>query len=288
MEKFTFDGRDGVAIAGYRWAPDGPPRGVVQLTHGVGEHLARYDHLARTLTAAGFVVHGHDSRGHGATIAAGAEPGVIGADGWRRTVEDLDVLVARARDEFPGLPVVLFAHSMGSFATQQYLLDHSGRIDAVALSGTAALDLIEPAIDLDAGLDLSAFNAPFEPGRTGFEWLSRDDAQVDAYVADPLCGFGYDVEGLKAVFEGARAAADPDRLAAIRSDLPVYVAVGDQDPVNGQLQLVHALVGRYQAAGLTDVELHTYPGARHEILNETNRDEVETDLVRWLDRVAPK
>ena len=287
MQTFRFDGRDGVAVAGYRWDPDGPPRGVVQLTHGVGEHLPRYDHLARTLTAAGFVVHGHDSRGHGATIAAGAEPGVIGADGWRQTVADLDVLVTRARDEFPGLPVVLFAHSMGSFATQQYLLDHSDRIDAVALSGTAALDLIEPAMDLDAGLDLSAFNAPFEPGRTGFEWLSRDEAQVDAYVADPLCGFGYDVEALKAVFEGARAAADPERLAAIRSDLPVYVAVGDQDPVNGQLALVHALIGRYQAAGLTDVELHAYPGARHEILNETNRDEVEADLVHWLDRVVP-
>lgn len=257
------------------------------LTHGVGEHLRRYDHVAQTLNGAGFLVHGHDSRGHGATIAAGAEPGAIGADGWRRTVEDLDVLVTRAKDEFPGLPIVLFGHSMGSFATQQYLLDHSNRIDAVALCGTGALDLIEPSLDLDAGLDLSAFNAPFEPGRTGFGWLSRDEAQVDAYVADPLCGFGYDVEGLKAVFEGARAAADPARLAAIRSDLPVYIAVGDADPVNGQLALVHALVGRYQAAGLTDVELHAYPGARHEILNETNRDEVEADLLQWLDRVVP-
>jgi alpha-beta hydrolase superfamily lysophospholipase len=287
MQTFRFDGGDGLAIAGYRWEPDDPPRGIVQLTHGVGEHLGRYDHLARTLNGAGFLVHGHDSRGHGATIAAGVEPGVIGADGWRRTVEDLDVLVARAKDEFPGLPVVLFGHSMGSFATQQYLLDHSSHIDAVALSGTGALDLIEPSLDLDAGLDLSAFNAPFEPGRTGFEWLSRDEAQVDAYVADPLCGIGYDVEGMKAVFEGARAAADPARLAAIRSDLPVYIAVGDADPVNGQLALVHALVARYQAAGITDVELHTYPGARHEILNETNRDEVEADLLQWLDRVVP-
>jgi alpha-beta hydrolase superfamily lysophospholipase len=287
MQTFRFNGGDGLAITGYRWEPDGAPRGVVQLTHGVGEHLRRYDHVAQTLNGAGFLVHGHDSRGHGATIAAGAEPGVVGADGWRRTVEDLDVLVTRAKDEFPGLPIVLFGHSMGSFATQQYLLDHSSHIDAVALTGTGALDLIEPSLDLDAGLELSAFNAPFEPGRTGFEWLSRDEAQVDAYVADPLCGFGYDVEGMKAVFDGARAAADPARLAAIRSDLPVYIAVGDADPVNGQLALVHALVGRYQAAGLTDVELHAYPGARHEILNETNRDEVEADLVAWLDRVVP-
>ena len=287
MREFRFSGRDGAEVAGYRWEPEGPPRGVVQLTHGLGEHLRRYDHLARTLTGAGFLVHGHDSRGHGATIVPGAEPGVIGAEGWRRTVEDLDVLVDRAREELPGRPLVLLGHSMGSFAVQQYLLDHSERVDAVALSGTAALDLMEPALDLDAGLDLSAFNAPFEPGRTGYEWLSRDEAQVDAYVADPLCGFGYDVEGLKAVFAGARDAADPGRLARLRPDLPVHVLVGDADPVNGQLALVHALVERYRAAGLTDVELRAYPGARHELFNETHRDEVEADLLAWLDRVAP-
>ncbi len=287
MREFRFSGRDGAAVAGYRWEPAGPPRGVVQLTHGVGEHLRRYDHLARTLTGAGFLVHGHDSRGHGATIAPGAEPGRIGAEGWRRTVEDLDVLVDRAREELPDRPLVLLGHSMGSFATQQYLLDHSDRVDAVALSGTAALDLMEAGLDLDAGLDLSAFNAPFEPGRTGYEWLSRDEAQVDAYVADPLCGFGYDPEALKAVFAGARDAADPERLARLRPDLPVYVLVGDADPVNGQLALVHALVERYRAAGLTDVELRTYPGARHELFNETHRDEVESDLLAWLDRVAP-
>jgi alpha-beta hydrolase superfamily lysophospholipase len=288
MTEFSFPGRDGVAVSGYRWEPAGRPRGLVQLTHGVGEHLRRYDHLARTLTTAGFLVQGHDSRGHGATIATGAEPGVIGADGWRQTVDDLGVLVDRGHDEFPDLPLVLLGHSMGSFATQQYLLDHSDRVDAVVLSGTAALDLIEPAMDLDAGLDLSGFNTPFEPGRTGYEWLSRDEAQVDAYVADPLCGFGYDVEGLKAVFAGARAAADPDRLAAIRPDLPIYLAVGDADPVNGQLALVHALLERYRAAGLEDVELHAYPGARHEVLNETNRDEVEADLLRWLERVVTR
>lgn len=288
MQEFRFDGRDGAAVAGYRWEPDGPPRGVVQLTHGVGEHLRRYDHLAQTLTAAGFLVHGHDSRGHGATIAEGVEPGVIGADGWRSTVEDLGVLVDRARAEHPDLPLVLLGHSMGSFAVQQFLLDHSARVDAVVLSGTAALDLLEPAMDLDAGIDLTAFNAPYAPGRTGYEWLSRDEAQVDRYVADPLCGFGYDSDGLKAVFAGARAAADPERLAALRPDLPICLTVGDADPVNGQLALVHALVERYRAAGLTDVELHVHAGARHEVFNETNRDEIEADLLAWLDRVVPR
>jgi alpha-beta hydrolase superfamily lysophospholipase len=144
-----------------------------------------------------------------------------------------------------------------------------------------------PFLDLDTPGDLSGFNAPFEPARTGFEWLSRDEAQVDAYVEDPLCGFGYDVAGSKAVFAGARAAADPARLSAIRSDLPVYIVVGDADPVGDGLTRVHAVVDRYRQAGLTDVELHVYPGARHEVFNETNRDEVERDLLRWLDRVVP-
>jgi alpha-beta hydrolase superfamily lysophospholipase len=287
MTEFRFDGRDGVSVTGYRWEPEGAPRGIVQITHGVGEHLKRYDHLAQTLTAAGFYVHGHDSRGHGQTIAPGAEPGVIGAGGWTQTIEDLDVLARAGRAAHPGLPLILFAHSMGSFATQQYLLDYSDHVDAVALSGTGALDLIEPALDLDAGLGLDLFNAPFEPGRTGFEWLSRDEHQVDLYVEDPLCGFAYDIDGMKAVFAGARQAADPARLASVRLSLPLYIAVGDQDPVNGQLALVHALVERYRGAGLTDVELHIYPGARHEILNETNRDEVEGDLLTWLNRIAP-
>lgn len=286
--EFRFHGRDGFPITGYRWAPEGAPRGVVQMSHGVGEHLRRYEHVAQTLTAAGFFVHGHDSRGHGQTIAPGAEPGVIGTDGWARTIEDLDVLVDRGRAEFPELPLVLLAHSMGSFATQQYLLDHSDRVDAVALSGTGALDLIEPALDLDAGVGLDAFNAPFEPGRTGFEWLSRDEGEVDRYVADPLCGFGYDIDGMKAVFANARQIADPARLAGVRADLPLYLAVGDQDPVNGQLVLINALVDRFRAAGLTDIELHVYPGARHEVLNETNRAEVEADLLSWLDRIAPR
>jgi len=284
--RFTFTGRDGTVISAYRWEPSGAPRGVVQLTHGMGEHLLRYDHLATTLVAAGFLVHGQDHRGHGATAGSEEALGVLGADGWNSLVDDIDVLVERTHDRMPDVPVVLLGHSMGSFAAQQYVLDHSDRIAALALSGTAAIDLLEPALDLDAPIDLSGFNAPFAH-RTGYEWLSRDDAQVDAYVADPRCGFGLDAEGGKAMFARARAVADPDRLAGIRKDLPVHIMVGDQDPVNGQLALVDVLVERLRAAGLTDVTLTVWPDARHEIFNETNRDEVEADLLAWLERVVP-
>src|SRR3954454_4409532 len=278
-------GRDGTPLATYRWEPAGPARHVVQIIHRLGEHVRRCDHLANSLAGAGFVVQGHDTRGHGDSVAAGAEPGVIGAQGWTASVDDIDVLVDRLRADIPGVPVVLLGHSMGSFAVQQYLVDHSDRVDAVVLSGTAAADLM-PALDLDAPLDLSAFNTPFQPARTGYEWLTRDEAQVDAYVADPLCGFGYDVPASKAVYAGACAAADPQKLARIRHDLPIYIVVGDQDPVGNDLAGVHAVVERYRNARVTEVELRVYPGARHEVFNETNRDEVERDLLEWLTRVV--
>jgi alpha-beta hydrolase superfamily lysophospholipase len=142
---------------------------------------------------------------------------------------------------------------------------------------------MEPAVDLDAPMELSAFNAAFEPARTDFDWLSRDEAQVDAYVADPLCGFSLDSAAGKALFVGARRLADPANVARMRHDLPVYVVVGDQDPVNGGLALVHVLVGRYQEAGLTDVTLQVWPEGRHEVFNEINRDAVLDAMIGWID-----
>jgi alpha-beta hydrolase superfamily lysophospholipase len=181
--------------------------------------------------------------------------------------------------------VILLAHSMGSFAAQQYLLDHSADVDGAILTGTAAIDLLEPALDLDQPLDLAMFNAPFQPSRTDFDWLTRDEAIVDAYVADPRCGFGIDARAAKAMFLAARRLADPDQVAAMRPDLPVYIAAGESDPVNGGLAVLRPLVDRYRSAGLSDVTLRTYPGARHEILNETNRAQVVRDLTDWLDRI---
>ena len=287
-QRDTLTGRDGLELATYRWQPAGPVRGVVQLSHGMGEHLLRYAPLADALTADGFVVVGQDHRGHGASIRAGAEPGAIGSDGWRLLVADVGLLVEHTRAEHPGVPLVLLGHSMGSFAVQQLLLEHSADVDAAVLTGTAAIDPLGATVDPDAPLDLSAFNAPFEPARTAYDWLSRDEDQVDAYVADPLCGFGLDAEASRAMFAGAVPLADPEQLAGMRPDLPLYYAVGDADPVNGQLALLTLLLDRYAGAGLTDVTGHVYPGARHEVFNETNRDEVVDDLRTWLDRVVPR
>ena len=277
------EGVDGLALAGYRWQPAGTPKAIVQIAHGVGDHARRYDHVADALVEAGYLVHAHDHRNHGATARSAQDLGATGAQGWDRLVADIGQVGQRARAEHPGLPLALVAHSLGSFATQQLLLEHSADYDAVVLTGTAAIDLLEPGMNLDEPMDLTAFNAAFDPPRTEFDWLSRDEAMVDRYLADPLCGFGLDIPGGKALFAGARRAADPDRVAGIRPDLPIHVVVGDMDPVNGGLALVQPLVDRYRAAGLRDVTLQVWPGARHEVFNETNRDEIIAETVGWLD-----
>jgi alpha-beta hydrolase superfamily lysophospholipase len=286
--RFTYPARDGVEIVGYRWDPAGTSRGAVQLTHGMGEHVRRYDAIARAFTNGGLVVYGQDHRGHGATARSDDELGQLGPNGWTELLTDIDLLVSRIRDEQPGLPLVLLGHSMGSFAIQQYLIDHSDRVDAVVLTGTTALDQLEPALDLDKPIDLAAFNAAFQPARTEFDWLSRDEAIVDAYIADPRCGFGLDTDSAKAMFAGARRMADPDQVAAVRGDLPLYIAVGELDPVNANLALLNVLVDSYRAAGLTDVTVRTYSSARHEILNETNRDEVVASILDWIDQVLSR
>ncbi len=284
--RFTFDSVDGTEIVAYHWQPAAAPRGIVQLAHGMGEHALRYEPLAAALTGDGFVVVAQDHRGHGATAGDARKHGRLGTAGWSGLVGDIGRLVERSREIAPGVPLVLLGHSMGSFAAQQFALDHSAEIDALALSGTAALDVLANGLDLDQPMDLTMFNAPFAPARTDFDWLSRDEQQVDLYVADPQCGFGLEQSATKEMFLSARPIADPARVAAMRSDLPVYIAVGDHDPVNARLALLMPLIERY-TSHLPDVTVHVYEQARHEIFNETNRHEVVADLIRWLARVVP-
>ncbi|MEV6210073.1 alpha/beta fold hydrolase [Kitasatospora sp. NPDC051914] len=276
-QMFTFTSSDGLEIHVHEWLPGGPPRGVVQLAHGMGEHACRYARLAASLTAQGYAVYAADHRGHGRTITD--TPGHLGTDGWNLLVQDMVTLSDLVEDRHPGLPLVLVGHSLGSFASQQYILDHSERLAGVALSGTTALDRLLTALAAAGGDAAAAFNAPFEPARTPCDWLSRDAAQVDAYLADPLCGFALDARGMEDLAAAAHRLAFPE---GVRPDLPVYVAVGDRDPLNAELALSDVVVERYRHAGLTDVTYRTYAGARHEILNETNREEVAAELVAWI------
>jgi alpha-beta hydrolase superfamily lysophospholipase len=241
--------------------------------------------LGEALVDNGYVVYANDHRGHGRTAGSVERHGILGEAGWTGLVDDLGRVSELARHEHPGVPLVLLGHSMGSFALQQYLLDRSAAVDAAVLSGSTAIDLIAAGIDPDEPLDLTAFNAPFEQ-RTGYEWLSRDPAEVDLYVADPDCGFGVDTEGATKMLARAADFGDPEVLAAVRDDLPIYIMSGDADPLAGGGQLIELLADRYRQAGVADVTVALYPGGRHELLNETNRDEVTADLVTWLGRVT--
>jgi alpha-beta hydrolase superfamily lysophospholipase len=279
---FTFASNvDGTTIHVHEWAAAGTPRGIVQLSHGMGEHAARYAHLAQTLAGAGFAVYADDHRGHGHSM--GSTPGDLGEGGWDALVSDMAQLSGLVRDQHSGLPLVLVGHSLGSFASQQYILDHSGDIAGVALSGTTALDALLPHLSGDdsGGSVLAALNKPFEPARTDFDWLSRDEGQVDAYIADPWCGFDLAPAALAEVFGAAGRWADS---SSVRPDLPIYVFVGAQDPINGGLAFSDVLVQRYRDSGHS-VTYKTYPEGRHEILNEINRDEVEADLLAWIDGI---
>lgn len=285
---FTFPGTDGTEIFVYRWSGDGEPKAIVQLAHGMGEHAARYRRLAEALTAAGYVVYANDHRGHGRTAGSADRHGDLGEGGWSALVEEIGQLGTISKGEHPGIPLVVLGHSMGSFALQQYLLDRSADLDAAVLSGTSAMDVIGAAIDPDAEVDLSAFNAPFEPARTDYDWLSRDPEEVDKYVADPACGFGVNAAAARGMLEGLGPTADPDRLAGIRADLPIYLMSGQADPLAGGGPLVQTVADRYTAAGVKDVHVDLYPEARHEAFNETNRDEVTANLIAWLDRVTAR
>jgi alpha-beta hydrolase superfamily lysophospholipase len=278
---------DGTALATYAWDDVADPVGVVQVAHGLAEHSARYERLARALNAAGYVVHALDHRGHGASIVA--TPGDFGAVGFEGLVADVAAYGVALQRSAPDLPLFLVAHSMGSFAAQSVLLGHSEVYAGVVLSGSTALDLLAAgmaqaaaAAEPGAPAGLEAFNAGFEP-RTGYEWLSRDEAEVDAYVADPLCGFDLPEETVPALFGTAAALADPEVLARIRPDLPILSASGSADPLAGGGERVRVLGQRYRDAGITDVTVRVYDGARHEIFNETNRDEVTGDVIAWID-----
>jgi alpha-beta hydrolase superfamily lysophospholipase len=299
---FRLETSDGVSLFVYRWLPETPPKAVVQIVHGWAEHAARYARLAEALCREGFAVYADDHRGHGRTARTPAKLGYFAdRDGWKKIVDDLWQLHQRIRSEHPHTPLVILGHSLGSFLVQQFISEHGDSIVAAVLSGsngkppaTAGLGRLLALWErlwrgrhgkshLLQSLFFGAFNKPFEPARTAFDWLSRDTAEVDKYVADPLCGFDSQVQLFIDILEGVAEIAQPARQARIPKTLPIYIFRGSQDPVGANIK---QLLAAYRAAGLAAVTYKEYPDARHETLNEINRDEVTKDLIAWLKGVV--
>jgi alpha-beta hydrolase superfamily lysophospholipase len=274
LETFAYPSpADGWRIVAYRWRAPASPRARVVIAHGMAEHARRYDRFAQALTAAGFEVLAADHRAHGATLGPQGF-GDFGDAGWDGLVADLGGMIERARGASPSVPIVLFGHSMGAAAAQQLAPEASEEIAALILSGTTLRR---------TGEEIPPLNSAFEPARTPYDWLSRDTAEVDRYIADPLCGFegqivrnGFDRNDPRRT--------DPVRLARIRGDLPVLVVVGDADPVHRGLAGVRYLESSWRGAGVRHFEVRVYAGGRHELLNEINRDAVTADIIAWIDR----
>jgi alpha-beta hydrolase superfamily lysophospholipase len=289
-ERFHFTSSDGLSIACEKWSGHHEPRGVVQIAHGLGEHIGRYAQLAETLAQAEFVVYGNDHRGHGLTAKPAGSFGDFGPGGFDELVEDMISLRVIAKKEHPGKPYILLGHSMGSFAAQQFVLDHSHSIDGLALSGSGNLDgLARVAQSIAPGEDpMKLMNAAFEPARTPFDWLSRDNAEVDAFIKDPLCFPSLKPESMESFLDAFPRLADPREIRKVRDDLPIYIFSGSDDPVGQRLEGVRVLIDRYRSAGLTSIAQDFYSGGRHEMLHEINRRDVITNLLVWMSSIVER
>lgn len=274
----SFTDAHGVEIVYSTWRA-GRPKGIVQIAHGVGEHGLRYEPLAQDLVRAGYTVHANDHRGHGRTGLAQwhgdhAQLGRLGPGGLRAAIAAVEQMSVVAREQDPGLPLVLLGHSWGSLMAQRIVNTSSERYDGVVLSATA----YRLPGWMNSG-DLNARHAGSGP--TKHEWISRDRAVIEAITADPLA-VEADVLKLFGVADALRLLGVPRRR--IPHDLPVLLQVGSDDTLGGS-RSVERLAEAYRRRGrLSDVQVHVYEGARHEVYNETNRDEVVADLVAWLDR----
>jgi alpha-beta hydrolase superfamily lysophospholipase len=311
-EEFSFDGKDQKSIHTYMWNDVEKPKAVLQIFHGMAEHAGRYAEFAGFLNKRGYIVYADDHRGHGKTAGissstdAGASDGVpvdlgyVGKDGFSMIVEDEHVLHGIIKEKHTGLPVFVLAHSFGSFLGQEYIIRYGGEIAGAMLSGSA----MKKGADVKAGRVLSSVmmllggkkknalidrlgfkeaNARIANPRTTADWLSRDEAVVDKYMNDPCCGKVATTNFYYCLFKGLSGLYKSKRLVKIPKELPIYILSGDNDPIGSYGTSTAKLYEMYRELGIKDVGLKLFEGCRHEILNETNRQEVYEEMADWLD-----
>lgn len=281
--------------------PDGEIKAIVQVVHGIAEHIDRYEEFMRVLADNGYLAVGEDHLGHGKTITNPLEKGIFAFEnGWQHVLEDLDTLHDMMHEQYPDVPYVFFGHSMGSFLTRNYIIDHPDKCDAAIISGTGqqakAMVLGGYAISqflvkkngadgdgqLLNNIAFGSYCDKIENKRTEFDWLSRDNEQVDKYIADPLCGFVCKVSLYRDMMGGIKYVSDSKNLQKMNKKMPVYFMSGQADPVGEYGKGVEKSYKAFCGAGMEDVFMRLYPDARHEMLNELNRAEVHQNILRWL------
>ena len=304
--EFSFPSKDGVHHCNVsQWTPEGAPRAVVQIVHGVAEYAGRYDHFARFLAEHGFVVCGEDHLGHGKTVDDG-KYGYFGKkDGWTLVTADVHRLRVLMGEKYPGVPYFLLGHSMGSFLARTYLCQFPGTVDGCILSGTgqekpatvaagkalASMICAFKGADSTSGLvnelSLGAYNKQFKPNRTTADWICRDESVVDTYLKDPFCTIQPTAGMFRDMLGGIQYIASEEALSQMDPRTPVYLFSGDQDPVGANGAGVKTVYGFFKDHGTADLTMKLYPGGRHEMLNEINKGEVYADVLAWLEKHLP-
>ena len=297
----------GAALNLYTRGADGPARAVVQINHGLAEHAARYGRFADFLAARGFVVYAHDHRGHGGTTAPDAPRGRFGTpNGAEKVIADVAAVHDLIAEEQPGLPVIVFGHSMGGLVALNFVLRHSKRVRAAAIwnanfsagfmgrIGQAMLAWEKFRLGSDVPsrllpkLTFQAWGNKIPDHRTAFDWLSRDAEEVDKYISDPLCGWDASVSLWQDLFHFVFHGADDRNFSDMRKDLPFNLVGGEQDPATDGGKAVEALAGRMRGMGFSSLVSTIYQETRHESLNELNRNVIMEDFVGWADSVVPE
>lgn len=301
--EFYFKGKEELDIHVYKWTSKTvEPKAVVQIAHGMSETAIRYEGFAKKLTENGYMVYINDHRGHGVTAKTIDNVGYLAEkEGFTCLVEDMNILTNIIKEENLHLPIYLFGHSMGSFASQRYIMKYGDNLAGLVLSGSNGRhgkilkigELIANAEIKKHGrrhrskqLDNLIFggnNRGFKPAKTDFDWLSRDEKEVQKYIDDPFCGVLFTCGFFYDFIKGLQEVEDAENLKNVPLDLPIYIMSGDKDPVGKNGKGVLRLRDRYVNLGVKNVSCKLYEGGRHEMLNETNKEEVMTDIISWLD-----
>ncbi len=297
-------GKDDYEVTMSIWLPDGEPKGIVQIFHGMVEHIGRYEDFAKYLNSKGYIVAGDDHRGHGRTAKDGYMGIVPFGHTYFDTIDDEIVITQYLKDTYGDLPVIIFAHSYGSFLGQGYIQLNSANIAGCILSGSARMQGAEVKLaksvsamqyrlygkdkpaNLIKKLSFGNYEKPFKKEKRVNAWLNRDAAEVEKYNNDKYCNYTMSIGFYKNFFDGLSKIYEEDRLNAIDKKLPIFIVAGDKDPVGKMGKLVSRLYDMYVGLGIEDVKIKLYEDARHEIINELNKDEVYADIGAWIDGVV--